>query len=76
MHLKSQSSAVIPGDRRETRDPFLNADDNRSGMDPGSARLRRLSGMTEVIWRLGDRYPAGRSVFTTSSLGRYFAPSA
>lgn len=31
-------SAVVPGDRRETRDPFRNG----SGMDPGSAPLARL----------------------------------
>jgi len=27
---------VVPGDRRETRDPFLNLDREGSGMDPGS----------------------------------------
>ncbi|CAH1659954.1 Cobaltochelatase CobN subunit [Hyphomicrobiales bacterium] len=35
-------NAVIPGDRRETRDPCLSLTDRRSGMDPGSARLTRL----------------------------------
>ena len=33
---------VIPGDRRETRDPCLNLYRRRSGMDPGSAPLTRL----------------------------------
>jgi len=28
---------VIPGDRRETRDPYLNLFRMRSGMDPGSS---------------------------------------
>jgi len=32
-----EKNAVIPGDRRETRDPFLNLSDTRSGMDPGSS---------------------------------------
>ncbi|MFC5506059.1 MULTISPECIES: error-prone DNA polymerase [Hyphomicrobiales] len=31
-----KGSAVIPGDRRETRDPFRNLSNMRSGMDPGS----------------------------------------
>ncbi|CAD5267952.1 hypothetical protein BOSE21B_111394 [Bosea sp. 21B] len=40
---------VVPGDRRETRDPFRNLYRKGSGMDPGSARLRRLSGMTRAL---------------------------
>jgi cobaltochelatase CobN len=35
-------SPVIPGDRRETRDPCLSLTKQRSGMDPGSAPLTRL----------------------------------
>lgn len=31
------TTAVVPGDQRETRDPFLNPPDKRSGMDPGSS---------------------------------------
>ncbi|MCA0421095.1 MAG: cobaltochelatase subunit CobN, partial [Proteobacteria bacterium] len=38
----STTSAVIPGDQRETRDPCLSLADQRSGMDPGSAPLTRL----------------------------------
>ena len=30
------TTAVVPGDQRETRDPFRNLSDKRSGMDPGS----------------------------------------
>jgi len=51
-------------------------------MDPGASPLRGLSGMTlrvfATMWleRQVNAHPAGRSVFTTSSLGRYFAPSA
>ncbi|VVT58129.1 hypothetical protein BOS5A_200431 [Bosea sp. EC-HK365B] len=40
---------VVPGDRRETRDPRLSLHLRGSGMDPGSARLRRLSGMTPIF---------------------------
>ena len=36
------TSSVIPGDRRETRDPCRSASDEGSGMDPGSAPLSRL----------------------------------
>lgn len=31
------TTAVVPGDQRETRDPFRNLPDKRSGMDPGSS---------------------------------------
>ncbi len=31
------STAVVPGDRRETRDPCLNLAWKCSGMDPGSS---------------------------------------
>ncbi len=30
-------NAVIPGDRREARDPCLSLSGRRSGMDPGSS---------------------------------------
>ncbi|MCT4494330.1 cobaltochelatase subunit CobN [Bosea minatitlanensis] len=36
------SSTVIPGDRREARDPGRNDSDESSGLDPGSAPLTRL----------------------------------
>ena len=32
-----RNRTVIPGDRRETRDPFRSLSGKRSGMDPGSA---------------------------------------
>ncbi|GEM_PF-5956337 len=31
------TTAVVPGDQRETRDPFLNFFWKGSGMDPGSS---------------------------------------
>jgi hypothetical protein len=31
------TTAVVPGDRRETRDPFRNLYRKSSGMDPGSS---------------------------------------
>jgi hypothetical protein len=31
-----EEARVVPGDRRETRDPFRNINRERSGMDPGS----------------------------------------
>ena len=44
---------VVPGDRRETRDPFRNLNRKGSGMDPGSAPLRGLSGMTRGFVKHG-----------------------
>jgi len=35
--LSENVSWVIPGDRRETRDPFRTLAGTHSGMDPGSA---------------------------------------
>ncbi|KUL96540.1 hypothetical protein DK26_07135 [Bosea sp. WAO] len=35
-------SEVVPGDRRETRDPCLNFPEKWPGMDPGSTRLKPL----------------------------------
>ena len=66
---------VIPGDRRETRDPCLNC----SGMDPGSARLCRLSGMTPCWLALpGIKPPADRPgccPASRSNTGRRCGPS-
>jgi len=44
-----QKGAVIPGDRREIRDPCRKLYRKGSGMDPGSAPLRGLSGMTRTL---------------------------
>ncbi len=47
-------SAGRPGrSAAQTRDPFRNSPDRGSGMDPGSARLRRLSGMTRGFVKHG-----------------------
>ncbi len=35
--VRKSKRRVIPGDRRETRDPCLSLTDKGSGMDPGSA---------------------------------------
>ncbi len=53
-------SRVVPGDRRESRDPCLNFLKQGSGMDPGSTPLRGLSGMTPL-----DFIEVGNAPFTS-----------
>jgi hypothetical protein len=43
-----KKALVIPGDHRETRDPFRNLFRKGSEIDPGSVRLRRLFEMTMI----------------------------
>ena len=53
-HRLCSHFAVIPGDRRGTRDPCRNG----SGTDPGSAPLRGLSGTTTPDLSLRSMMPA------------------
>jgi len=69
---------VIPGDRRETRDPFRNLFRKGSGMGPGSARLRRLSGTTrdevDGAGRYGQRTVGGIEDRIEATLPPVFRP--
>ncbi len=61
-HL-AEGSTVIPGDRRETRDPFRSLTGKRSGMDPGSARR---SAWDDARLFLRSRVSGDRHSFATA----------
>jgi hypothetical protein len=69
---------VVPGDRRETRDPCLSLSEGGSGMGPGSARLRRLSGTTrgevDGAWLHGHLTVGGMDDRIEATLPPVFRP--